>query len=98
MKPEEGTRKMTKYTTYTKLLGGVEWGLRGENLVSGQTVIVRRRDGITKREVVGHVLSNENGICIATIKRFERRQCVECDEMITHPGQRCHATGSQCYA
>lgn len=54
-------------TTYTKLRDG-SWGLRGHRLVAGQVVEVVKRDGTTKREVVGYVLwTGPDGTSIARI-------------------------------
>lgn len=58
--------------TYTRLRDG-SWGLRGPGLVAGNTVIVTRRSGAPKTEVVGKVLWSGDGVSLATIHGSESR-------------------------
>lgn len=55
--------------TYAKLKDN--WGLRGEAtlLAPGVTVMVKKKDGTTKTEVVGQVVWTSNGVALATITK-----------------------------
>lgn len=62
----------TTPTTYTKLRNG-SWGLRGHDLAAGAQVVVSKRDGSTKTEVVGRILWTGQGITLATISQAAAR-------------------------
>jgi hypothetical protein len=54
--------------SYTKLRDGA-WGLKSsEPLSPGQTVLVRKSNGIEKKEVVGRIVYQGEGIFLATIQ------------------------------
>ena len=50
---------MTNTTTTFKKLASGSWGIKGVGLVSGQTVTVVKRDGDTKRVVVGDIVARD---------------------------------------
>ena len=91
--------------TYAKLHNG-SWGIRAKGIVTaGETVTVTKRDGTTKTETVGRVLSCKDGLSICAIEqatsgsrggrrgsRSARRECDECGEYAT-PGTVCWETG-----
>ena len=57
----------TNQTTFSKLRDG-SWGLRGQSLVSGEKVLVSKRDGSRVCKIVGKVLwTGPDGITLATI-------------------------------
>lgn len=61
--------------SYARLRDGT-WGLRASEpgaLAPGETVLVRRRDGASKYEVVGRVLCEGPSFALATIRRPSRR-------------------------
>lgn len=56
--------------TYTKLKSG-DWGVKGQvpAPTEGGTVTVTKRDGTSKNEVIGKIVSTENGTWVAEIVR-----------------------------
>lgn len=54
--------------SYTKLKSG-EWGVRatGERISAGQSVSVAKKSGETRRETIGRVLWQGDGITLASI-------------------------------
>lgn len=51
---------------------GDAWGITGSGLVEGAEVTVTRRDGTTSTETVAHIISDIDGIQIATTLQAER--------------------------
>lgn len=67
---------MTNTTTiatasFTKLVDG-SWGIQGVGLVTGQPVVVVKRDGTRQDAVVGTIVDHKYGKVFATIARPER--------------------------
>lgn len=66
------TRTAASTTTYTKLRDG-SWGIRGRNLTAGHVVIVAKRDGSTKQEMVSRIVwTGDDGTQIAAINPAAR--------------------------
>ena len=70
---------------FKKLRNGA-WGLQGQNLVEGDTVVVQKRDGTERPMQVGRVLmSKPDGYSIAEIARSSRRYAAELLEDLDSP-------------
>lgn len=68
-------RRAKAATTFTKLPDG-SWGIQGENLVTGQPVVIRKRSGETSEVVVGEIIEGRNrwGKTVARIGRGQEQQ------------------------
>jgi hypothetical protein len=69
-----GRQSQTKIFAYVETLTRVsftkvdgEWGVKGRGLVSGAEVTVTKRDGSTKSVHVGRIVSDVDGVQVATI-------------------------------
>jgi len=66
--------------TFTKLRDG-SWGLRGRDLVEGQTVTVTKRSGERQTATVGRVVwRGRDGTCLATKSGGSGRRVGNCRE------------------
>lgn len=92
--------------TYTRLRNG-DWGVRvpESDAAEGTSVLVRKRSGETKKEVIARVVWRGDGVAICAISRAPRRRdsglhyergvglvCDECGDRVER-GSTCWETG-----
>lgn len=90
-------------TTYARLRNG-EWGLRVQGAIPapGTTLVVAKRDGSTKQEVVEKVVWSGDGVALCAIARVsapeldEHTSGVGAMEVCGYTGKRWLNTGGLC--